>query len=98
MVRRDVRFHPHAEDEANRAYAWYHERNPTAAQAFLADLDHAIRRVQESPERYPYHHGTARRYLFLRFPFSLIYRVTADAIEVIAIAHHSRRPGYWSHR
>jgi plasmid stabilization system protein ParE len=98
MERRDVRFHPRAEAEANRAYGWYYERNPAAARAFLADMDHAVSRVQESPERWPYYYGTAQRYIFLRFPFSLIYRVTDDAIEVIAIAHHSRRPGYWSQR
>jgi toxin ParE1/3/4 len=36
--------------------------------------------------------------VFQRFPFSLIYRVTVEAIEVIAIAHHRRRPGYWMQR
>jgi hypothetical protein len=32
--------------------------------------------------------------VFQRFPFSLFYRVTAGAIEVIAVAHHRRKPGY----
>jgi plasmid stabilization system protein ParE len=67
MAQRSVRFHPQAEDEANRAYEWYYERNPTAARAFLADLEHAVRRVEESPERWPYYHGTARRYIFQRY-------------------------------
>jgi plasmid stabilization system protein ParE len=98
MARRDVRFHPHAEDEANRAYTWYYEHNPAAARAFLADLDHAVSRVQKAPERWPLYHGTALRYIFQRFPFSLIYRVTEDAIEIIAVAHHSRRQGYCSRR
>jgi plasmid stabilization system protein ParE len=98
MAQRSVRFHPQAESEANRAYEWYHERNPNAARAFLADLDYAVSRVQEAPERWPHYHGAARRYLFQRFPFSLIYRVTEDTVEIIAVAHHSRRPGYWSRR
>ena len=39
-------------------------------------------------------HGT--RILALHnFPYSLIYRIQGDEIRVIAIAHHSRRPGYW---
>jgi hypothetical protein len=29
------------------------------------------------------------------FPYSLIYRIQGDEIRVIAVAHHSRRPGYW---
>jgi hypothetical protein len=33
-----------------------------------------------------------------RFPFSLIYRVDRDTIAILAVAHHSRRPGYWRRR
>jgi len=98
MEPRSVRFHPQAEQEAQRAFRWYNERSPTAAHAFLADLDHAVLRVAEAPERWPHYQGTARRYIFQQFPFSLIYRITDDAIDVIAIAHHRRRPGYWSNR
>jgi len=32
------------------------------------------------------------------FPYSLIYRLQDDAVRVIAIAHHCRRPGYWIDR
>jgi plasmid stabilization system protein ParE len=46
---RSVRFHPQAADEAQRAYDWYDERNPSAAQAFSADLEHAINRVSDAP-------------------------------------------------
>ena len=98
MAERRVRFHPQAEEEVQRAYRWYRERNPTAARAFLADLDHAVQRVTEAPERWPFYQGQARRYIFQRFPFSLIYRVADETIDVIAVAHHRRRPGYWSDR
>ena len=63
-----------------------------------ADLEHAINRVTDAPERYLFYQGPTRRYVFQRFPFSLIYRVTAEAIEVIAVAHHRRKPGYWTNR
>ena len=67
---RSVRFHPQAADEAQRAYDWYHERNPSAAQAFSADLEHAINRVTDAPERWPFYQGPTRRYVFQRLPFS----------------------------
>ncbi|SRR5712691_8652894 len=98
MAPRNVRFHPQAEQEAQRASRWYVERSPTAAQAFLADLDHAILRVTEAPARWPLYQGAARRYIFQQFPFSVIYRVTDDAIDVVAVAHHRRKPGYWADR
>lgn len=32
------------------------------------------------------------------FPFDIVYRYTREEIEIVAIAHHSRRPGYWKSR
>ena len=32
------------------------------------------------------------------FPFSIVYRVHQDAMQVVAVAHHRRRPGYWRDR
>jgi hypothetical protein len=30
-----------------------------------------------------------------KFPFSVAYAVRRDFVEVIAVAHHRRKPGYW---
>jgi plasmid stabilization system protein ParE len=68
------------------------------AQRFLAEVDRAVKRIAESPERWPVHlHGT-RRVLLGRFPFALIYRVTETEVVVMAVAHHKQRPGYWGSR
>lgn len=42
-------------------------------------------------------HGK-RRWLLTRFPYSLIYTIAGDEIRVLAVAHYSRRPGYWRGR
>jgi hypothetical protein len=36
--------------------------------------------------------------VFPRYPFSLICIVRGDGIEVVAVAHGRRRPGYWRSR
>jgi toxin ParE1/3/4 len=33
-----------------------------------------------------------------RFPVSLVYRVAGDALRVIAVASHKRRPRFWAGR
>jgi plasmid stabilization system protein ParE len=33
-----------------------------------------------------------------RYPYSLHYRLERDMIRILAVAHHSRRPGYWAKR
>lgn len=30
-----------------------------------------------------------------RFPYRIVFQVAGDRITVVAIAHHSRRPGCW---
>lgn len=39
-----------------------------------------------------------RRFPLRRFPFALIYRVDGDRLQILAVAHRRRRPGYWSQR
>ena len=98
MARPSVDLHPEAVAEARAAYRWYAERNPLAANVFMASLDHAVSEINDNPQRWPPHlHGT-RKYLLRRFPYGIIYRVTDVAIQVVAVAHGRRRPGYWRTR
>jgi plasmid stabilization system protein ParE len=98
MSEKVVEFHPKATAEARAAYNWYRERSHAASDAFLAEIDLALDKIVKSPlARAEYIAGT-RRYLFRRFPFSIVYRVSSDVIEVIAVAHARRRPGYWAKR
>jgi toxin ParE1/3/4 len=93
-----VDFHPDAVAEARAAFLWYFERNPAAANAFIAEIDHAVSAIRHSPQQWPRHlHGT-RKYLLRRFPYGVIYRLSDAAIQVVAIAHGRRRPGYWKTR
>jgi len=33
-----------------------------------------------------------------RFPFLIVYAMLGDQLVVIAVAHTSRKPGYWRER
>jgi plasmid stabilization system protein ParE len=90
-VNPEVEFHPAAEQELLDAEDWYAERSLIAARAFVQEVALAVERALAAPERWPIHlHGT-RRIVFPRFPFS-------QRIQVVAVAHQSRRPGYWKDR
>jgi plasmid stabilization system protein ParE len=94
----ELGWHPGAIVEAEEARDWYELRSPLAARGFLLELQAAVRAVSEAPGRWPDHlHGT-RRCLFLhRYPFSLVY-VAGPPVQVVAVAHERRRPGYWRER
>lgn len=94
----DVRFHPEAIAEFDAAVDWYRERSEQAAEAFVAEVEHAIVKIAEHPSIWTeYLHGT-RKYLLRRFPYLLIYVFYETKVQVVAVAHGSRRPGYWKAR
>ena len=94
-----ARLHDDASKEYDAAFDWYLERSDDAALGFDAEVNRAIGLIVESPQRWPIGpHGT-RRFLLRRFPFFLIYRErTPVEIQIVAVAHTSRKPGYWKHR
>jgi plasmid stabilization system protein ParE len=92
-----LELHPEAIADAREARLWYAERSPDAADAFMSELDRALASIAEAPMRWPVKAG-ARRYVMRRFPFVLVYRVSGSIVEVVAVAHGRRRPGYWKSR
>jgi len=98
MTDHTIQVHPDAVAEARAARDWYHERSPLAAQAFIAELDEAVAAIREQPKRWRKHSAGSRRYVFHRFPYRAVYRITKTEIQIVAIAHGRRRPGYWRDR
>jgi toxin ParE1/3/4 len=94
----NVRFHPLADEELSSATDWYLARSVSAAVGFAREIDHAIERIGEAPQRYPLTKFGRRRFVLMNYPYDLVYRILPAEVEVIAVAHHSRRPGYWRHR
>lgn len=63
--------------------------------AFVAEFERTANFVLANPLIGAVFRGTRRRYFLRRFPYSIIYQVTAEELRILAIAHHRRRPGYW---
>ncbi|MGH9618305.1 MAG: type II toxin-antitoxin system RelE/ParE family toxin [Bryobacteraceae bacterium] len=90
-----VRIHPDALEEAEAARDWYRRRSVRAAEMFLDELDCAIAAIESDPARYPEYLFGARRTILRRFPYLMVFRTIGSDVEVIAVAHGHRRPGYW---
>jgi plasmid stabilization system protein ParE len=93
-----IEIHPAALLEAQAAADWYRKRNDAAANAFLSELDRVIRMIASNPRQWPLFVGGCRRLVFRRFPFSVVYREKAEKIQIIALVHSKRKPGYWTNR
>jgi toxin ParE1/3/4 len=95
---RSVVFYPAAVIEARAAVDWYRKRSLSATKAFLTEFDHAISRISENPLSWPHYTQGTQRYLLHHFPFFLVYRLTSARIEIVAVVHAKRKPGYWKNR
>ena len=91
-------FHPEAAREVEEAQAWYESRSMFAASAFLREFSLAMQRIQTAPHQHARAERGTQRVLLDRFPFTIYYRVRAEELKIVAIAHQKRRPGYWASR
>lgn len=57
-----------------------------------------VRRIQEFPLLYPALEDDIRRCRVHRFPYGVVYRAKPERIEVLAVMHLHRQPGYWKSR
>jgi plasmid stabilization system protein ParE len=87
-----------AEQEATAAINWYAERSEKTAKRFCDELLACVNAIAVDPKRFPAYHGTYRYRLLNRFPYRVIYRERDHDIEILAVAHTSRKPDHWKNR
>ena len=87
--------------EVAEAVDWYLSRpsgGRRLADRFVDELTRVEQLAVERPLAWPEVDPGVRRLVLDRFPFALIYEVEGDALWILAVAHHRRRPGYWRDR
>jgi len=93
-----IRVYPEAQLEAEAAVEWYGQRSSHAAGRFVFELRSVLERIQQAPRQFPMLAFNSRRVVLSRFPYLVVFRETTSDIEVVAVAHGRRRPGYWRRR
>lgn len=98
-----IRFDSEAEAELRAAIRWYEQERSGLGDEFWSEVQNALELIQRHADiggkvTRVRVRGTARRLPVRRFPYFVVYRESGDAIEIVAVAHQSRRPGYWRSR
>jgi len=94
----EIVFHDEAAAEYDAAFDWYLARSPDAALRFDSEVDNALQQIVDNPRRWASGTYRTRRYLLRKFPFLLIYwEMPQNRIEIVAVVHTSRKPGFWKH-
>ena len=93
-----VIFAPDAEAEFLEAIKYYEECRRGLGRHFRFAIDSSIKMITDSPFMYRVIKFPFRRFLLQKFPYAIIYTIEPDHIQIIAVAHTKRKPGYWMDR
>jgi toxin ParE1/3/4 len=94
-----VSFHPKAEAELDEAAAWYQSKRSGLGKEFRLAVERAVDRISENPQVGSFYGASGFRYVLTRrFPYLVVYAESGQTIWIMAVAHGSRKPGYWKDR
>ena len=90
-------------DEALLEYhssAVYSENAFGLGEEFVQAIERALSEISSDPLRYKRAGKNLHDFRLTRFPYHLFYHHVPDSgrITILAVAHTSRRPGYWKSR
>ncbi len=92
------RFLDHARQELIEAGVYYASQNRKLVDDLEHEVDRALSYLCEFPRAAKPIDRIHRSYKLHRFPYLLIYRIAGPEVIVVAVAHTSRKPGYWRRR
>jgi len=94
-VKKNLRFHEEALAEFTAQAVYYESKSKGLGERFTNEVETATEIAWEfpamgAPFKYKTHHVFPKK-----FPFSIVYRILAAEIVIIAVASDARKPGYW---
>lgn len=93
-----IELEPEAEAELEAAVDWHLSHSRDVAERFADEYERVIEAIHRFPEIGRPIDGGLRRLNIGRTDYTIIYRLRDDVATILAVAHASRRPGYWRER
>lgn len=76
----------------------YDRISPSLGDEFWSELQRMLEAVSAKPEMFHFHVRGLRRANMSRFPYHLLFRVSAGAVRVVVVRHNKRHPSYGTTR
>ncbi len=88
-----VRYTAQAFAEREDIFAYLDERNPSAAQAVKAFIEHSLARLATFPFSAPAtDEPNVRELTLVRYPYKIYYQIEREEVWIVHIRHARRRP------
>ncbi len=95
---RSLVFRRQAREEFLAAGEWYERERSGLGEAFLAEVDRALKLILDHPDAFPEMLDGVRKAVVKRFPYCLYFRVRGNVVVVLAVFHSARNPAIWRGR
>jgi len=86
------------QDLVEGAQFYAREANEELGHAFISEFERSATLLRERPRLGALWRGPVRRFPLRRFPYSIVYYLSESEVRVLAVAHQSRKPGFWRDR
>lgn len=93
-----IRFHQFAKRDLDDAVEWYDLQLPGLGERFKKTLRMTVDKMGRHPFWFPNEEDGIYKAYIPKFSYKVLYTIDADTINVWAIAHMHRKPGYWQKR
>ena len=93
-----VELHPEAEKEYLETLVFYKNQSLKAAQMFSQEFEKLVSKIVLNPNIGVEYKRGYRKFISIKFHFSIIYKKTESAIYIVSVADHHRIPDYWIKR
>jgi toxin ParE1/3/4 len=95
---RAFRLHPEADIEGIEAAGYIASDDVHEGELFKEALENAVMWACREPLIFRCFEDDFRKVKVGKFRYALVFRIRGDEVQVLAVAHMSRRPGYWKQR
>ena len=93
-----IRYCRAAVDEMDEATQWYARQGEDLANQFRQVLRDKIAEARRYPHHWPLQEDGTRQVHLAPFSYILVFRNKQGFLEIVALSHTSRMPGYWQDR
>ena len=95
---KDFVFHPEARAEYDSAGLYIEGERPGYGSLFWDVADRLIDTIRENPALFPKKRNGVQFCYMGMFRYNIVYLNREDDVVILAVAHTSRKPGYWKMR
>ena len=85
-----------ASEEITEIANYYEQHRVGLGDEFQDQLKNTFMAIRRTPDAFAYDKiSETRKHALRKFPYIVHYLHEAELIEVVAVAHQRRKPGYW---